>query len=82
MPSGSKSSRKSDLIKTPKEARMPCASGCCFFSSAAVARSALVWAWKMMSKCCSRVLRVKSARGPLPKKMIFVVFIFILRGRG
>ena len=69
MPTGSKRSRRSDLIKTPKEARTPRALGWESFSSRTVSRSARVWAAKRISKVSDRIERVASARGPLPKKM-------------
>lgn len=76
MPSGAKACRISGLIMTPNEARMPKASGCCCLKVTAVTRSSLVWAWKMISQCCWRTARVKSAKGPLPKKITWGILIF------
>lgn len=76
MPSGSKRSRTSCLMRTPKEARTPRASECCFLSSLTVSRSSRVLAWEMMLAAGLKTSRAKSARGPLPKKMILGLFIF------
>ncbi len=76
MPSGSKRSRTSCLMRTPKEARMPRASGCSDLSRLTVSRSSRVLAWKMMLVAGVRTSSVKSARGPLPKKMTSGLFIF------
>ena len=85
IPSGSKTSRTSDLIMTPKEARMPWASGFLALISFAVSRSSLLLAWKIISQCFSRTFLVASARGPLPKKMtlfigkkLFIIFDFFI----
>ena len=76
IPSGSKRSRTSCLMRTPKEARMPRALGCSCLSCLTVSRSSRVLAWKMMFVAGLRTSRAKSARGPLPKKMISGLFIF------
>ncbi len=76
MPSGSKRSRTSGLMRTPKEARMPRASGCACLRRLTVSRSSLVLAWKRRFVAGFRTSRAKSARGPLPKKMMSGLFIF------
>ena len=57
MPVGSKRSRTSDLMMTPKEARTPKAAGFSALMVLTVARSSLVWAWKMISQDCWRMGR-------------------------
>jgi len=69
MPSGSKRSRMSDLMRTPKEARMPRVSGCLALRDLTVSRSSLALAWKRRLTEGRNTSSVKSARGPLPKKM-------------
>ena len=89
MPSGSKRSRISDFIRTPKEARTPKAEGWDFLRDFTVSSSDFVRAWKMILKEDSRIFFEKSARGPFPKKMSsgflvivapegFVVFYFFV----
>lgn len=75
IPSGSNKSRRSDLMRTPKEARTPWASGAESLRFLTVSRSDFSLAWKIISKCWSRTVLVYWARGPLPKKMIFGLFI-------
>ena len=71
IPSGSKTSRRSCLIKTPKEARTPKAEGCSSFRALTVERSSFVLAWKRIWRPADlRTEREVSASGPLPKKMI------------